>query len=247
MSEIGHAEHPIRVIVRETSPAAADPPKARYRQLRLGESLLIGREGDLPLGVDVPDTGVSRRALTVTARPEGWQLVCTNSNGAVLHPWGQAASWLERNKPLTRRWPRIGIRVIGSAQDAQHWVLLEAGQYRTPAVGQPHGAASTNTQRPEPPGPLTPAQVDALTTVFAAHLAWPPVAGPLPVKLEAAARKLRVTDGAVAQRLEAAQRRAYKLGSHRQVGVMDPEYLYVLVANGYLPPPTAETDAEPLR
>ena len=246
MGDTAEARHPIRVIVREVGPERTAAPGARYLPLQAGESLLLGREGDLPIGVDVPDTGISRRALTVTAGPDGWQLVCTNSNGAVLHPWGQAATWLERNKPLSRRWPRIGIRVIGSAQDAQHWVLLEAGQYRTPVVGELH-AASTNTQRPTPPGPLTSAQLDALTTVFAAHLAWPPVAGPLPVKLEAAARKLRVTDGAIAQRLEGAQQRAYKLGSHRQVGVMDPEYLYVLVANGYLPPPTAEIDAEPLR
>ncbi len=94
---------------------------------------------------------------------------------------------------------------------------------------------------------LTRAQLDALTTVFAPHLAGGPVPGPLPVKLEAAARRLGVSDGAVAQRLEAAQQRAYKLGSHRQVGVTDPDYLYVLVGNGYLPAPGGHVDAVRLR
>jgi len=31
-----------------------------------GDSVLVGREGDLPVGIDPVDPGVSRRALTVT-------------------------------------------------------------------------------------------------------------------------------------------------------------------------------------
>jgi hypothetical protein len=247
MGEMDQGGQSIRVIVQETCPDVSPTPRAVYLSVQVGQSLLIGREGDLPAGVEIADTGISRRALTVAARPDGWQIISTNGNGAVLHPWGQAASWLERNKPLSRRWPRIGIRLIGSLHDAQHWVLLESDQYELPAIAELHGRPSTNTLRPARPGPLTAAQLDALRTVFAPHLAWPPVPGALPVKLEAAARRLHVSDGAVAQRLEAAQQRAYKLGSHRQVGVMDPEYMYVLVSNGYLPAPTARIDAVPLR
>jgi hypothetical protein len=77
-------------------------------------------------------------------------------------------------------------------------VLLEVDHYRLPMIDEPHGRQLTITQRPALPGPLTAAQREALTTVFAAHLAWPPVPGPLPVKLEAAARQLHVSDGAVA-------------------------------------------------
>ncbi len=86
---------------------------------------------------------------TVTATAEGWRLVCTNSNRAGLHPWGQAASWPERNKAIALRWPRVALRLIGSVRDAQHWVLLEADRYELPGVGQVWpGPGSTNTQSP---------------------------------------------------------------------------------------------------
>ena len=87
-------------MVREVDPATRDQPKPVYLPIEMGESLVVGREGDLPVGVDLADTGVSRQALTVTATAEGWELVCTNSNRAALHPWGQAASWPERNKAI---------------------------------------------------------------------------------------------------------------------------------------------------
>jgi hypothetical protein len=235
--------HAARVVVREVDPARSTQPRPVYLPLRLGASLIIGREGDLPVGVDLPDTGVSRHALLITATADGFRLVCTNSNRAALYLWGQAASWPERNTTVTLRWPRVAVRVIGSLPDVEHWVLLESDTYPLPAVGELRGPASTNTNSPDAPAPLTPAQLDALAGVFAQHLAWPPVAGPMPTKLQAVARHLGVTDGAIAQRLEAAQQRAYKLGSHRQVGVTDPGYLYVLVGHGYLPAPTTHVEA----
>lgn len=247
MGEPARNGHAARVVVREVDPLARAQPRPVFLPLRIGESLVVGREGDLPVGVDLPDTGVSRQALLVTATEGGWQLVCTNGNRAALHRWGQPVSWPDRNAPWTLRWPRVAVRLIGSLPHAQHWVLLEADGYSLPAVGDLRGPASTNTSSAEAPAPLTPAQLAALTGVFAQHLAWPPVAGPMPIKLEAVARRLGVSDGAVAQRLEAAQQRAYKLGSHRQVGVTDPDYLYVLVGHGYLSAPTAHVDADRYR
>src|SRR6266516_7942245 len=114
---ISHA----RVVVREVDPATRDQPKPVYLRIKAGESLVVGREGDLPVGVELPDTGVSRQALTITAAADGWHLVCTNSNRAALHPWGQAAVWPERNKTIRLRWPRVALRLIGSVIDAQHW------------------------------------------------------------------------------------------------------------------------------
>jgi hypothetical protein len=243
MGESLEGHHAARVVVREFDPARRSQPTAVYLPVELGESLVVGREGDLPVGVDLADTGVSREAVHVTATADGFQLVCTNSNRAALYLWGQAVSWPERNVALMLRWPRIAVRVIGSVPDAQHWVLLESDRYPLPRVGELRGPGSTNTNTPDVPPPLTPAQLAALGGVFAQHLAWPPVAGPMPTKLEAVARRLGVTDGAVAQRLEAAQQRSYKLGSHRQVGVTDPGYLYVLVGHGYLPAPTGHVEA----
>jgi len=55
-----------------------------YLPLEIGTRSRSGREGDLPVGVDLADTGISRQAITITPTPEGWQVVCTNSNRAAL-------------------------------------------------------------------------------------------------------------------------------------------------------------------
>ena len=194
--------------------------------------VLIGREGDIAVGVDPVDLGVSRQALELQSDDHGWSITSRNGNGAMLHPWGQASTLLETKQTVHRRWPKIAIRLIGSRTDLHHWVLLEASDYSIEPFRSP--ADSTNTDLGRPPLPLTEAQLQALRAVFAQHLSWPPVAGPVPVTLQAAARRLGVSDAAIYQRLEAAQNRAYQLGAYRQHGVTDPEYLYVLVRHGYV-------------
>jgi hypothetical protein len=194
-------------------------------------SLVIGREGDVALGVVPADFGVSRRALTVRITAKGWWIEPINSNGIVLQPWGQAPSWLDVGRPLEISWPWVGLRIIGSRPNVQHWVLLEAG---TGATRDP-GTTSTQTESPDPK-PLTDAQSAAIAAVFAQHLAWPPVAGAMPQTLDAAARRLGVSTAAVYQRLEAARARAYLLGSHPQSSVTEPDYIYVLVRNGFIEP-----------
>ena len=211
----------------------------------LDEQVEIGREGDLPVGVEPEDPGISRLALSVTARATGWELRSTNRNGAVLHRWGQAPTMLEFDRPAHVRWPRAGVRLLGKEPGVEHWVLFEADDYLLPA---PEDLATTNaaTYIPSAPRPLTSAQRDALTIVFAEHLAWPPVTSPVALARETAGRKLGISYAGVVDRLTAAQRKAHQLGSPQQVGLMEPDYLYVLVARGYLDAPTARVEADDL-
>jgi hypothetical protein len=200
--------------------------------LEPGTKLIVGREGDVALGVVPADFGVSRRALTVGRTAAGWSIEPMNSNGIVLQLWGQAPAWLDIGRPLEISWPWVGLRIVGSRSDVQHWVLLEAG---TGSTREP-GSSSTQTDSPDAK-PLTHAQSAAVAAVFAQHLAWPPVAGAAPQTLDAAARRLGVSTAAVYQRLEAVRARAYLLGSHPQASVTEPDYIYVLVRNGFIEPP----------
>lgn len=207
-------------------------------------SVIVGREGELLIGVTPEDTGISRRALTITPTATGWSLLSSNSNGAVLHPWAQPAAWLDPGIAQLSVWPRIAVRLIGSRADLQHWVLLVGDHYEM--LGGRDGATPTNTVTPRAPLALTTAQTEALRAVFGPHLQWPPVVGPLPTTLQAAARHLGISEAAIYQRLEAAQNRAYQLGSHRQYGVTEPDYVYVLARHGYLGRPgDPESAAKP--
>ena len=207
-----------------------------------GDSVLVGREGDLPVGIDPVDPGVSRRALTVTVEAAQWELEVTNSNHGWIHPWGQRPTWVESNTTVRKRWPRIGVLLVGNRDDLHHWVLLESDSDPSEWRTRPVEPANPT---PYPPGTqvkvattgLTRAQLEAVHVVFAKHLAWPPVIASEPMLLEAAARKLGIAPTAVTDRLKQAQNRAYALGPHRQTGVMSPEFVYVLAGAGYLPVP----------
>lgn len=207
-----------------------------------GVSVVVGREGDAPVAFDPVDTGVSRKALTVSVDREFWELEVTNSNHAWIHAWGQRPAWVESGSTVRRRWPRVGVLLIGGNQGIHHWVLLESDEYRSQR--QDHPPMSTDPVTPGqtrvkgPADDLTRPQLEAVQTVFAKHLAWPPVVTAEPMLLNAAARRLGgVSQNAVSDRLKQAQARAYGLGPQRQVGVMNPEYVYILAGAGYLPVP----------
>jgi hypothetical protein len=85
VAEIDQAGQSIRVIVREWCPAVSPTPHAVYLDMPAGQSLVVGREGDLPAGVEIADAGISRRALTVATGAGGWRIISTNVNCAVLH------------------------------------------------------------------------------------------------------------------------------------------------------------------
>ena len=231
-----------RVIVRPTGPDArplADPVAVTIGE---GRVLEVGRGADLGAGLDPDDPGISRVALQVSVTPAGWHVAVTNRNGAVLHPWGQQSIWQSGGpRPVTVQTPRLAVRLTGAdPEKLLHWVLLECDRFAALLdVPAPVGVTVALGR----PDPLTVAQMQAVQTMFAAHLAWPPVLGPVPLTLESTGRRLGVTDGAVSQRLQGAQQRAYQLGAPPQIGVTDPDYVHVLVAHGYLPSPTDHVDA----
>jgi hypothetical protein len=202
-------------------------------------AITIGRDGRVLLGVDVPDAGISRIALTVTATAEGWSIVNSSRNGVVVHPWGLAPVRAGTSTQL--RWPLVGVRVLGGEPGARHWVLLENDAYLRESTEPGHRRGTT--VRATPPKALTPAERSALDVVFGSVLSWPPPSTPAdPLQLKQAARVLGVSASAVKVRLEGARAKAEALGLERQVRVTDPDYLHVLVAAGYLPPPSERCD-----
>jgi hypothetical protein len=209
--------------------------------VRVGQSILVGREGDLPVGVEVYDRGVSRQAAVVTATEHGWQVEIRNTNGAVLHPWGQGPTLAGRFNTLS--WPRIAVRILNGASPAvadtmQHWLLVESDLIGVTTAGpRTPSSPMTSTFQPKRPNPLSAGQLEALQIVFADQLQWPPTQPAEPLLLRTAARRLGITESGVQQRLGKAHDRALHLGLHRSVGLTDPEYLYVLVRAGYVPLP----------
>lgn len=209
-----------------------------------GESIVVGREGNLPLAVSPVDPGVSRRALAVSVNSSQWHVEIKNSNHAWVHPWGRRPSWVESGTVLSQRWPRVGVLLIGNNAEIHHWVLLESDiepnewQKRDSLIYAGADNDGDETSVRGPLGGLTSPQLEAVQTVFSKHLAWPPVVATEPMLLEAAARRLRIAPSAVTDRLKQAQNRAFALGPHRQAGVTNPEYVYVLASAGYLPVPS---------
>jgi hypothetical protein len=208
-------------------------------RLPVGRALTIGREGDLPLGLNVPDKGVSRVAVEVAATEDGWEVNVRNSNRAVLHAWGQAPRLVSGR--LSLAWPRIAIRVLNGEKldpSAHHWLLLEADALAvTPAGPRASRNTAGRTVNPRPPLPLSGAQEQALRLVFTELLRWPPRLPATPLKLSTAARRLGISEAGVKDRLGHAHDRALWLGLHTPVGLTNPEYLYVLVRAGYLASP----------
>lgn len=219
--------------------------------VELGQSVLVGREGDVPLGVEMYDRGVSRRAAVVTATEQGWQVEVLNGNGAVLHPWGQGPTLTGRYNSLT--WPRTALRILGGSEpgtsdNIQHWLLVESDTIDvTPSGARAPANATTSTYKAKRPNPLSLAQQEALQVVFADQLQWPPAQPAEPLLLRTAARRLGISESGVQQRLGKAHERALQLGLHRPVGLTDPEYLYVLVRAGYVPPPISHPHRRRLR
>lgn len=197
-----------------------------------GQSVTVGRDGQLQVGLAVPDLSISRVAVTVTAAVGRWQLDVTNRNGAVMYPWGQASQLAEGKVSVS--WPLTGLRLRGE-KELEHWVLLESPQVETSEDG-PTGSTNSITRLNERPLALTAPQVEALTCLFSDMLSWPPVAHAQPLQLKQAATRLGITTEAVQQRLRLARAKATELGLARYADLADPEYLYVLVRAGYLHP-----------
>jgi hypothetical protein len=212
-------------------------------RLRVGQTLTVGREARLPLGVEIPNGRVSREALVVTATEFGWDLEVLNRNGATLHPWGQAPQAIAGQLRVSG--PRVAVRILTRDLPAEtyHWVLLEADMLPLPTAGPRMFRDTTTgmTATPPPPLPMTPLQEEAVRLVFADLLRWPPLLPAKPLQLKQAARSLGISEQGVRDRLAWAHDRALRLGLPQSVGLTEPEYLYFLVSAGYLAPPTTSS------
>jgi hypothetical protein len=217
------------ITVREGAPGSA--PVTTTTGVSIGQQVTAGRAGHIVVGVDVADSGISRVVATITATPQGWTVRDTSRNGVVVHPWGLAP--LRATTDVRLHWPLIGLRVLGAELDTRHWLLLECDRYTVDASSP--GLEVGPTLQADSPRPLTPAEQQALVTVFEATLAWPPPLIPAePLQLKQASRRLGISASAVKVRLEGARAKAELLGLDRQVGVTDPAYLHVLAAAGYV-------------
>jgi hypothetical protein len=199
------------------------------RAAAVDEPVTIGRSGAVALGVAVPDDGISRIALRVTATPRGWRIENFARNGVFYRPWAQA----EHTAPpdLTLGDPLVALRLVGARKDAVHRVLLEAEDRAREPLRQ------GETQEADPPRPLTDAEEAAVRMVFAEILRWPPPVSPITMPLKQAATRLGITASGVRQRLDAARHKAVRLGFTPSPELTDPGYLHALAAAGYLAPP----------
>lgn len=231
------------VLVYEQDGAAATEPIGM--RVPVGRTIVVGRHGDLPLGVEVPDLGISRTAVTVSAIRTGWELDVSNRNGAVLHCWGQPSTRVEGRVQVS--WPRVAVRVLNGTKAAStdtrhHWLLLEADMIPVaPGGPRPSLDSTSRTFSPTPPPPLTEKQHDALYAVFGELLQWPPRLAAQPRKLVTAARALGISESGVQARLIEVRDKAMQFGLHRSVAPTDSEYLYMLVQARFLHPPTEPT------
>ncbi|GAA1539402.1 hypothetical protein GCM10009827_068340 [Dactylosporangium maewongense] len=196
-----------------------------------GEAVLVGREGDLALGVEPADPKVSRRAVEVTRTGSGWRVDVTNRNGVVVHPWGQPPGLAPASS--VHVWPRVALRVAGRPE-LQHWVLLTDDALRVPRPVPVPGTSLTETA--DQPRPLTWPQEQAVRELFAELLAWPPLVPATPLQLKQVGTRLGLKTETVQRRLEEVRKKAVALGLSRTGSLTDPEYLYVLVRAGYLEP-----------
>jgi hypothetical protein len=227
--------NPLGPVTAVTIPAAA--------------SIDIGREGDLQIADDPEDASVSRIAVGLRTLPQGAiELSVSNRNGVAVHPWGSRPRYVAPGPEKHLLTGRVGIRVVSATSldrpDAPvYWVLIEADP--GPVARIPLQRSGVTVQNPRP-GDLTPAQLAAVSLIFDEHLAWPPLPAPQALTIDAAARRLGVSSAAVIQRLEGVRKKAYSLGMAQQYGVVDPEYVFALVAHGFLVPPSVPLPAEEL-
>ncbi|MGQ0846529.1 MAG: hypothetical protein ACT4QF_20595 [Sporichthyaceae bacterium] len=219
-----------RLIVAErrgNGPLSWGPPHL----MMPNQSVTVGREGQIRLGVEPLDDHVSRHAVTVQFTPDGWAITVRSLNATLVHPWALPA-WTARPTELLTD-SRVALRILGAAEN-EHWVLLENDlPSEIASISHPAGGGVL-TIRSGAVLPLTPRELEAVSLLFGDLLAWPPKVLARPRLLKQVARDLKLSEAGVKARLNGVVAKATSLGLSRQVGLTDPEYVYVLVRAGYL-------------
>lgn len=246
--ESQQVDRPVRVVVLTTDRNGKRLGDAVAVTVPVGELVEIGREGDLQIADDPEDPSVSRIAVSLRTVSEGaMELAVSNLNGVAVHSWGMRTRYVAHGSDAQVLAGRVGLRVIGGTsldkEDARvYWVLVEGDQPKHRIPLQRSAVTVANSR----PVDLTPVQLATVQTVFAEHLAWPPLPTPMSLPIDAAAKRFGVAAAAINERLAGVRKKANGLGMAQQFGVADPEYVHVLVANGYLEPPNEPIDAEDL-
>lgn len=220
-----------RIVIRESSDGRA--VHTASRAVEVGETVTVGRTGNLVVGRTVVDGGISATALTVTAEEAGWAVLNSNRNGVLVRPWGRPEG--RGRSHLTVELPLVALRVLGVEDANRHLVLLEhdLASWPPPVTPSPPGV---DTREASVPPPLTAVELRTLRTVFASVLGWPPERDEA-LQLREAARALRIGHRAVRGRLETVKQKAEALGMTGVIGVTDPRLAFFLVSAGYVPPP----------
>lgn len=235
--------HGIRVVALTTGAARGARVVAEAFPVE-GQNVSVGREGELLVGHDPADLGLSRTALVVGASDRHWRIEVSNRNGAVLRPWAQPATPMTFGSTYSLAWPRIAVRLIGKHPSLEHWVLLEADTLGPFEPRTEEVSPELATQLPDRPREVTLTQQVTVETMFADFFAWPPLSAPVARSMEAVAARHSVSPSAVRERLTPVAERAVKLGLPEYIGVTDPAYVFHLISRGFLmspPPPFAES------
>src|SRR5262249_55662971 len=104
-----------------------------------GDRLSVGRGGDLRIATHPVDKKVSRLAVEIRVRDDGWAVTAHNRNGVLLHRWAQPVVPLRRHVVEHVRWRWVGVRPAGRT-DRQYWILLD-DESAEPSIEEPqHGA-----------------------------------------------------------------------------------------------------------
>ncbi|MFD0973766.1 toll/interleukin-1 receptor domain-containing protein [Plantactinospora endophytica] len=210
---------------------------------RDGSPITVGRAGAVTIATDPLDLRVSNLALTVTSVPEGWQVTPTNQNGVELYLWGLGRQRSVTGMSLVRAcW--IALRLVGG-DDRTYWVLLD-DQTASVIPAGPQG----HTSRHPPTDYKKEASLDAfqlrvLRATFRDHLRWPPVLQPRARKVEAVARVLRCSPGAVRDRLDSARQKLVEVG-YPQLSHIDPGFLDGFIECGLLLPSASDVHVDVL-
>jgi hypothetical protein len=226
-----------------------------------GATLTVGRHGDVPVGVDPEDLGISRTALRITAA-DSWELEVTNAAGAWIRPWAAAGRRVTQGHRERFVGGRVCVDLFG-AEGRRHRVLLECdaeGPLPLPcseaaaaelAEQDADAARAGETTRVDDVRHLTDKQVSVIRAVFGEYFAWPPRDRPDVVKFPSAARRLGISSSAVKDHLGRVRARmapfvadGCPLDDPRYVYLDDPRYVYLLVDLGLLVYPGVRPPAE---
>lgn len=171
------------------------------------EDVCLDVVGHLHVSAGDQDVKLSRLAVVVAGNSgTGWRADVTNFNGVDVQAWGQAPYRAPEKDTVTIAGRHVALWLRGD-RSRRYLVLCEPLEFevRKSSRGQ------NDTQRSEADD-LSVKEIEAIRTVFAEHLQWPPVRNPEIRTKPAAANRLGITTTALNDRLANALEKAKRIG-----------------------------------